>query len=311
MNAYSRYSLGWPDKDGSPRTTVQSWLDEKRKSADFVSPPESRQHFDIWNFQTADDDAGTASVAVPPPIRPFIRANPFRPGVVMTISPLTVETAEITTAAVEIKTLTVRGKQVTLAVFRQLQSSSLVSPAGELLGTPWGTVNYHPDKCADDREHLHVVWQRGTELRRATVVRSDHFPTVTPISDATSADWLRAACLVGWRPDELKRGISGRHWINRDAIDVSLKHLETPEVRTVRLTVPVDVKEFWREITQGRYGSPAALEQLRVVAGDIPTYDEAESAVVAEIDRDLTHRRPALVERWAELCALPQLFIAA
>jgi DNA modification methylase len=49
------------DGIGSPRTTIQSWLDEKRKSAEFVNAPESRQHFDVWNFQNAADDAGTDS----------------------------------------------------------------------------------------------------------------------------------------------------------------------------------------------------------------------------------------------------------
>lgn len=83
---------------------------------------------------------------------------------------LTTETAEVTTAAVEIKTLTIRGKQVTLAVFRQLQEEALVREDGTLTGIPWGRVNYHPDKCADELPpHLHVVWQLGSELRRAKV----------------------------------------------------------------------------------------------------------------------------------------------
>jgi hypothetical protein len=86
--------------------------------------------------------------------------------------PLTVLNAEIKTAAVEIRTLTVGGKQVTLAVFRQLHEEKLVNRDGTLNGTPWGIVNYHPDKCgdlADYAPHIHVVWQRGTDLLRSTV----------------------------------------------------------------------------------------------------------------------------------------------
>lgn len=82
---------------------------------------------------------------------------------------LTTQNATITTAAVEVKTLTIRGKQVTLAVFRQLQETSLIKDDGALLGEPWGIVNYHPDKCGDAPEHLHVVWQYGDELRRSAV----------------------------------------------------------------------------------------------------------------------------------------------
>jgi hypothetical protein len=84
-------------------------------------------------------------------------------------SPLNVHTAEITTAAVEIKTLTVRGKQVTQGVFRQLEEQPLVLRDATLAGLPWGRINYHPDRCAESTAHWHIVWQDGPELRRARV----------------------------------------------------------------------------------------------------------------------------------------------
>jgi hypothetical protein len=85
--------------------------------------------------------------------------------------PLTPQTAQITTASVEIKTLTVSGKQVTMAVFRQLYQEPLYDHlTWESQGTPWCRVNYHPDKCGDSpRTHEHIVWQKGNELRRARV----------------------------------------------------------------------------------------------------------------------------------------------
>lgn len=87
-------------------------------------------------------------------------------------APLTVHNAQITTAAVEVKTLTITGKQVTLAVFRQLHEQPLLPEDGDgtFVGIPWGTVNYHPDKCSGDRSHLHVVWQEGDQLRRSKVM---------------------------------------------------------------------------------------------------------------------------------------------
>ena len=89
----------------------------------------------------------------------------------MTKSSLTVHNAEIRTATVEIKTLTVSGKQVTLAVFRQLVNDWLVDNQGNFQGTPWGVVNYCPDKwcSAFGDGHQHVVWQDGTDLRRSVV----------------------------------------------------------------------------------------------------------------------------------------------
>lgn len=49
------------DKLGIPRKTINDWLGEKRQLSDFAQPPASRQHFDIWNFTTADNTAGTDS----------------------------------------------------------------------------------------------------------------------------------------------------------------------------------------------------------------------------------------------------------
>lgn len=93
--------------------------------------------------------------------------------------PLTTLNAELRTAAVEIKTLTVSGKQVTLAVFRQLVEEPAITPDGYFAGVPWGTVNYCPGKqnCAGagarfDKGYphrYHLVWQKGVELRRFAV----------------------------------------------------------------------------------------------------------------------------------------------
>jgi hypothetical protein len=82
---------------------------------------------------------------------------------------LTVHNATITTASVEVKTLTISGKQVTLAVFKQLREEPLIGEDGAFLGEPWGMVNWHPDKTCEGGAHLHVVWQRGADLLRACV----------------------------------------------------------------------------------------------------------------------------------------------
>ncbi len=104
--------------------------------------------------------------------------------------PLTVQNAAITTASVEIKTLTVSGKQVTLAVFRQLLEQPLVLDDGTLAGQPWGIVNYHPDKCADFSAHWHVVWQDGNDLRRSRAWIKPSFGKFQP----DEADHFVAAC---------------------------------------------------------------------------------------------------------------------
>lgn len=81
-----------------------------------------------------------------------------------------VEDAQIKTAAISIKALVVNGKQLTLAVFRQLQLEELISDAEAeaiIRGPVWGKINYHADKCENAMSHTHFVWQKGNELRRS------------------------------------------------------------------------------------------------------------------------------------------------
>lgn len=83
---------------------------------------------------------------------------------------INVRDAHIKTAAVEIKSLKVSGKQVTMGVFRQLLIEDVIDPeTADLSGIPWGLVNYFPKPCDRDTPHLHAVWQKGEELRRACV----------------------------------------------------------------------------------------------------------------------------------------------
>jgi DNA-binding transcriptional regulator YdaS (Cro superfamily) len=45
------------DELGITHPTVGEWLEGKRKSAEFFQAPESRQHFDVWSFQTASGES--------------------------------------------------------------------------------------------------------------------------------------------------------------------------------------------------------------------------------------------------------------
>ena len=58
------------DAIGVEQQTVSNWIQEIRKRGNFVEPPASRQHFDIWQFATADKDAGQQSYfgALPPQV---------------------------------------------------------------------------------------------------------------------------------------------------------------------------------------------------------------------------------------------------
>jgi len=85
-----------------------------------------------------------------------------------------VENATIKTAAVEIKTITVSGKQVTLSVFRQIQEEDIFNEDISLKGIPWGTVNYFW-KTDNERDKIHLLWQNGKELRRSVIWRKSSY----------------------------------------------------------------------------------------------------------------------------------------
>jgi hypothetical protein len=56
---------------GVHHDTIDEWVSEKRNHAEFRQPPESRQHFDIWQFATTDRESGGQQSyfgAVPPQV---------------------------------------------------------------------------------------------------------------------------------------------------------------------------------------------------------------------------------------------------
>lgn len=84
---------------------------------------------------------------------------------------LTASEVVITTATIEVKILQIGNRQFTLSVYDQLLEEPIIDPeTGKLCGTPWGWVNRHTD-CKEisklNVEHLHIIWQKGNELRKA------------------------------------------------------------------------------------------------------------------------------------------------
>lgn len=197
--------------------------------------------------------------------------------------------ATIRTAQVEIKALTVSGKQVTLAVFRQLADESLLSADGELLGLPWGTVNYHPDEeCRRTSEkHVHVVWQKGSELLRAAVREP---PSKATLSSEIADAWISKEVLNGWCPEV--------RWAPLVRVAVSGDE-------AVSVVIPEDARKVMR---WGANMSTAQQLRDRVngIGLDAPALDAAfELELLAAVRAFKTNR-----ESWRQLQELPQLFIA-
>jgi hypothetical protein len=235
---------------------------------------------------------------------------------------LTTETATITTAAIQIQTLTIGKKQVTLAVFRQLREEPLIAEDGTLNGVPWGTVNYHPEKCIAGR-HWHIVWQRGTELLRSRV--EIDWPNGKFWSDDCDAFITAHVCevLVGRAryfnramppfygdtvtlskeapfpvemayDDKLERAVSAwSEW--RSAVD---KAERSPNNEYFRNDVKYSRERLEHEVKR--------LDSPPPEPGEVDALFAAfKASVAAEVERRERHR-----ETRAALADLPQMFIA-
>jgi hypothetical protein len=55
---------------GVPQPTISRWVSNTEQRSEVNSPPRSRQHFDVWSFDKADDTAGMQSYfgALPPQV---------------------------------------------------------------------------------------------------------------------------------------------------------------------------------------------------------------------------------------------------
>lgn len=205
---------------------------------------------------------------------------------------LTVHNAEVRTATVEIKTLTVSGKQVTLAVFRQLMEVPLIAADGTFKGEPWGTVNYHPDKCADSPGHVHVVWQEGTELRRSAVTpghASERHPLARDILHSAIRDGLTRTALS--HPDFAGLGVNYVFAGKKPGVTYGAFTIDG-----VRFTVD----DLDRDAAWTFDNATAGINRWHESMSHLPDWREMA-------DRLPTKEHHAA---WAKLSELPQLFIA-
>jgi hypothetical protein len=218
-------------------------------------------------------------------------------------APISVYEAQIHTAAVEIKTLTIRGKQVTLAVFRQLQEESIIDDNhGGLRGLPWGRVNYHPPDCDRRLAHLHVIWQKDDELRRSCASeesphRYDHWHADR--LEAEAYHWLHHALQEGWRP-------SGP--IHHNSYDGYYLYVQFFEACSIKIYINTAYTEMIAVLVNG---SPLTAEMI--TAQKMCLCPRQKSHIEAEIQRiheEIQDYGSRYAQSYAILQETPQLFIA-
>ena len=79
---------------------------------------------------------------------------------------INIEDVSLKSMSVEIRALTVSGKQMTLSVFRQLPEKSILDDQLNLIGIPWGRVLYFWG-AEKDCKGFQVVWQSRDTLFRS------------------------------------------------------------------------------------------------------------------------------------------------
>jgi hypothetical protein len=107
------------------------------------------------------------------------------------------------TLSVSVKVMKMGPKQVTLAVFRQLDQEDLIDDETVALrGVPWGRINYCQKNKCPEAIHLHIVWQMGEQIFHSLVPRRADLKSGVQLRRLSRG--LTALQLLDWadnRPD--------------------------------------------------------------------------------------------------------------
>lgn len=126
--------------------------------------------------------------------------------------PISVNGAQITTVTVDIEVIRIGSKQMTLAVFRQLQNKDIFDDDGNLVAPPWGWVNHNVDWRGIKP---FVFSYEGVLYRKSVDLKSDRILTVVPEKESVEIDpyWDQER---GFYVSERKQ-LTGRWLVYRDA----------------------------------------------------------------------------------------------
>jgi hypothetical protein len=240
---------------------------------------------------------------------------------------------EVRTATVELPALTINGRKMSLAVFRQVRNEELIAPDGTLNGAPWGWVNYHPDRCGDiDLRHWHVVWTRDGELLRARVYEQATFDWPTRYTGNTRTfnapevdryvtwrvwEWVHGRQEEDplWRMPNNVRGFRPYQKVTIDGMDVRGNASEAASIAADRRARLLDPPMY---DSHGYCPKPETLareadESAAVLDAEVASWgmsgEEVAAAYRAAVQAELARREAQRAIR-AQLGALPQLFIA-
>jgi len=231
---------------------------------------------------------------------------------------LTAHEATISTAQVEIQTLRVGKKQVTMGMFRQIPYEPLIDlDTMTLRGVPWGHVRYWWEGCgeyAGDRSGtLHVLWQQAGSLYRALV--SSWCSTPEQDQMDRRARWYETAAFLGLHHGAMQAGQTrGGSLMTRrypvDGLEVAA-YLSDDD----RMTVDaywMDKEYYERKMISHERWATTGQHYAALLAKF--TVQERTPAQCLALREQALARKEAIAQQYAalvqDLSQLPQLFIA-
>lgn len=249
--------------------------------------------------------------------------------------PLSAESASINTATITIRTVQVGKKQMTQSVFRQLPKAPMVDEVKvELLGVPWGWVNYRWGDI-DDQE-TNFIHQIGGRLYRCAFLVRDSITfnrgltldglLWNPIPFSDIQNYMKnlafalkcASILEGWRPGG---------WVESEYAcwDWEMIFCSSPcqiyhHKTDIKLTLEKDYKIHLDYVfSSSPYCNHYAAQKnecssiLRNLIGEICGRSDDSSQILEKINRHADHASD-YCRRWdtlmAQLRTVEQLFIA-
>lgn len=136
---------------------------------------------------------------------------------------LHVNEVTISTASVDVQVMRIGAKQMTLAVFRQLQRRDIFDGSGELLTVPWGWVNYDWESSSKPFvfSHEDVLYRSGVDIAQHGYLGIEPEMLERTGPRISTGKWLIRVPENQWyKPDQYGDWITSSRWYDHRRISL-------------------------------------------------------------------------------------------
>jgi len=218
---------------------------------------------------------------------------------------------------VTLRTVTVDGRSMTVAAYRQLPERTLIGWDGVFKGEPWGWVNLCPSRDCPTGAHRHVIWRDGTGLCRDVCTPAGRFEPWSDWGDVwavlAAADTTRRHLKWNGRTTRVtfvenlpavECTLPGRDYSFERAVAETQGKAEPPPCSCEPSRAGGEVQHYGCEVTWRK--AQAMLEER--AAKEEHTLKEVDALIRAEV-REQHAAYVGRSERWGDVGNLPQLFL--